>query len=306
MPSDALAVADYGYDTVRDICRIGTALWTLGSLFLPLCFFGHARRRKDKSLPGFLKELQGQSWRTAIMLFRRRWWHIPFFAAAFGALSYLPCFFPAAAESEVITEVSEYGFRLLYPLLSFSYLWCLPEQLRSDQKSQLVVSTPSVFFTFLWTLAVLTFSKGSAEFFGLLAMFYVLLAVRADLTLALVFTRSMNPVSAMWKSFQYSRERALQFAWTFSMLSGLAYFLIFAFGIAVVTAELFADYLKFEFNTNWQLGMSSLHYSLLASVLSFIDCLFLSRGILFLQHIEGESKAEGGAAASGSPVAPSA
>ena len=58
MPSDAVAAADYGYDTARDIYRIWTAF---GTLFLPLCFFGMLEGTKISLYRGFLKNCRGKA-----------------------------------------------------------------------------------------------------------------------------------------------------------------------------------------------------------------------------------------------------
>lgn len=299
MPSETQLLADYAYDTASDIVRIWTAM---GTILLPLCFFWHARKR-DKSVPAFIGELQSESWLVACSIFQRRWWHILVFLVFFWLQRYYLWTVPQIANSELWQEVACED-RLLYPVLSFSFLWCLKDELRTEKCRSMVYSTPSFVLTFIWTLVAMLCSKGSAQFFGFFSMFYVLLAVRADLTLALIFTRSMNPISAMWKSLLYSQGRAKQFAWTFSLLAGTAWALIFLSRIFLSGLEQFFEHLQFQLNPLWHFVIESVFSVPVYIILAFVDCLYLARGVRFLQHIESQSNDEGEAAAAFRPVSP--
>lgn len=293
MPFEAMTLTEYDYDTARDIVRVWTAF---GTLLIPLCFFWHAKRSNKNALPEFLREMQGDSWRAALGLFRRRWWHVLLLLAIFWTLKYFVSI--QEIQSETLLDVLDNADVLLYPLLSFSFLWCLKDDLSASPERPIVASTPSIVLTFMWAVLILCFTKGSAQWFGLFSMVYVLIAVRGDLTLALVFTRALNPVSAMWKSFQYSKGRTKQFAWTFSLLSGSAWLMIELASVGNHQVLNYLENLNVQLQPEWELATEILIRVPLIVALSFIDCLFLVRGVRFLHRIEGESITEGGIAPS--------
>lgn len=139
----------------------------------------------------------------------------------------------------------------------------------------------------LWTVFALYGAKSVATFMGLLAMVYTLLAVRGDLSLALIVTRGMNPISAFLTSFKYSRGRALQFAWTFSLLAGVAWVIYFQVG-TVRAATYISELLDYQTNPTLQSFIEGIVFALSSLCLSFIDSLIFVRGVHFLNHIEAE------------------
>ncbi len=284
MPSEAQQLAEYGYDLARDITRVWTGL---GMLLLPLCFFWHGLRVKAKDIPDFLKDLQKESLHTVTEIFKERWWLVVCLLGAWFALGHLYTTEPEGGYPEPFSSLLAYSFCFLYPIFSFSFIWQLRNKLAQSLNHKVKISDQSMFMALLWTVFALYGAKSVATFMGLLAMVYTLVAVRGDLSLALIVTRGMNPISAFLTSFKYSRGRAVQFAWTFSLLAGVAWVIYVQVG-TVRAATYISELLNFEINSTLQTFIEGIAFALSSLGLSFIDSLIFVRGVHFLNHIEAD------------------
>ena len=284
MPAEAQQLADFRYDLARDIVRVWTAT---GSLLLPLCFFWHGLRVTAKEIPDFLKDLQKESLRTVTKIFRERWWLIVFPLGAWVALDHVYTIEPEEGYPELFSSLLSISSGLLYPIFSFSFIWQLRNRLAPSLNDKVKVADQSMLVALLWIVFALYGAKSIATFMGLLAMVYTLFAVRGDLSLALIVNRGMNPISAFLTSYKYSRGRAVQFAWTFSLLSGVAWVIYVQTG-AVRSGIYVSELLNNQIEPTLQSFIEGLVFALSTLCLSFIDSLIFLRGVCYLKYLEAE------------------
>lgn len=177
----------------------------------------------------------------------------------------------------------------IYPLFSFAWLWKLCQELASADGKSFAREQNNFLMPLIWTVIALKGAKVFAALLGPLALIYVVLAIRGDLSLALIMSRGANPISAYIESFRLSKSRFSLFSWMFSGNAAFAWMVYSLSKLSLLIVYLL-DLLSFPLQPHLISLLITLAESLCAAGLVYCDSKIMTRGIKLLEEFHSQQK----------------
>jgi hypothetical protein len=247
-------------------------------ILLPIAFLVHNRIARKKSVPAYAKDIEVSSNQTirqfaAANRGRFLWLVTAYLLCNCAHWEQLPANIPPVA-TDFLMDLHDY----IYPLFSFAWLWRLRQELASANRKAYTGDQSIFLMPLIWTVIALKGAKVFAALLGPLALIYVVLAIRGDLSLALIISRGTNPFSAYIESFRLSKSRFSLFSWMYS-LSRLSLLIVYVL-----------DLLSFPLQPHLTALLITLADSLCAAGLVYCDSKIMTRGIKLLEEFHSQQK----------------
>lgn len=279
-------LVDYAYDTARDVFRIYLAIVLI---LLPIAFLVHNRIARKKSVPAYVKDIEVSSNQTIRQFAaenrgRFLWLVTAYLLCNCAHWEQLSANIPPFA-TDLLDDLHDY----IYPLFSFAWLWKLRQELASADRKASTGDQSIFLMPLIWTVIALKGAKVFAALLGPLALIYVVLAIRGDLSLALIISRGTNPFSAYIESFRLSKSRFSIFSWMFSGTAAFAWFVYSLSRLSLLIVYVL-DLLSIPLQPHLTALLTTLADSLCAAGLVYCDSKIMTRGIKLLEEFHSQQK----------------